>query len=374
MRRLFLLFILPFFSVYASQGIDYTYLECPNNSYFSWVTGYQAIHVIEVDPNEYEIKPVKALDNGLGRETVLSLAERHGAVASINGGFFTIGGTFDGKACGTLKIHDWIALPFKPRGCIGWSEHDQTPILDRLLVDAKIYYDQTQIPIDGLNRPRKNGEIVVYTPNFHRSTLTKPDGEEIVVINGVIESIVKGGSTKIPENGFVLSVQDTHPLFHSFEMGKKLTFSTNIYPLEGLTTADEWNQSDYIVGGTPLLFHEKTDKIDYIQEKTIETFLTNRHARTAVGVLPNGHLLFVVVDHTSLFDGMTMDELKELMIGLGCIAALNLDGGGSSTMVFNGNIVNTPHGDEDENQGEKAVRRVSDAIIICPKIQQVASP
>ena len=63
-----------------------------------------------------------------------------------------------------------------------------------------------------------------------------------------------------------------------------LIFSTNVYPLEGLTTADEWNQSDFIVGGTPLLFHEKTGKIDYIQEKIIGTFLTNRHARTAVGI------------------------------------------------------------------------------------------
>ena len=367
MRSLFLLFILPCFSVYASKSIDYIYLEYPNNSYFSWITGSQAIHIIEVDPTAFDIKPVKALDNGLGRESVLSIAERHGAVASINGGFFTIGGTFDGKACGTLKIHDWVALPFKPRGCIGWSADNPMPILDRLLADVSIAYNQTEIPVDGLNRPRKNGEVVVYTPSFHRSTLTKPDGEEIVVINGLVDSIVHGGSAKIPENGFIVSIQNTHPLFRTFNIGEKLALSTNVYPLEGLTTADDWHQSDYIVGGTPLLFHEKTDKIDYIQEKTIKTFLTNRHARTAVGILPNGHLLFVVVDRTSLFDGMTMYELKELMIELGCVAALNLDGGGSSTMVFNGNIVNTPHGDENENQGEKAVRRVSDAIIVCPK-------
>ena len=369
MRKLYFLLILPFISLFSSQGIEYTYFACPNNSYLSWVTWSQAIHIIEVDPNKYEIKPVKALDNGLGRESVFSIAKRHGAIASVNGGFFTIGGTFDGKACGALKIHDWIALPFKPRGCIGWSENDQTPKFDRLLVDVKIQYDQTLISINGLNRPRKNGEIILYTPNFHRATLTSPDGEEIVVINGVIESIVKGGSTKIPENGFIISTQNTHPLFHLFEIGKNLTYSINVRPLEGITAADEWENTDYILGGTPLLFHEKINEIDYIQEQTIETFLINRHARTAVGVLPNGHLLFVVVDHTNLFDGMTMDELKKLMIRFGCTAALNLDGGGSGTMVFNGTIVNTPYGDEDENQGEKTVRRVSDAIIICPKIK-----
>lgn len=61
------------------------------------------------------------------------------------------------------------------------------------------------------------------------------------------------------------------------------------------------------------------------------------------------------------------------MIGPGCIEALNLDGGGSSTMVFKGKIVNTPHGDEDEPQGEKAVRRVADAVIVYPKTKLIKS-
>ncbi len=62
-----------------------------------------------------------------------------------------------------------------------------------------------------------------------------------------------------------------------------------------------------------------------------------------------------------------MDELAGLMADLGCVDALNLDGGGSSTMVFEGVLKNSPHGDEDEGAGQSMVRRVSDALIIVPK-------
>jgi hypothetical protein len=365
--RYFYLLIVPVISLFSAGGLEYTHLEIPNSSYFSFLTGPQSIHLIEVDPSLYEIKPVKALDDGIGRESVLSISTRYGAVASVNGGFFSIGGTFDGKACGTLKINDWYALPVKPRGCIGWSLEDQSPKMDRLLVTVSLNYNLNQFSSDGLNRPRKLGEMILFTPCFHRTTLTNPDGEEVVVVNDVIQSIVRGGSTKIPEGGYVLSVQDNHPLFNTFEVGRPLSFSTQITPLTGLTSSDEWNPLDYIVGGTPLLLHHSSRIIDFESEQTIPTFLSNKHARTAVGLLSNGNWIFVVVDKTGLFDGMTMYELTDLMVRLGCVHALNLDGGGSSTMVCDGAVKNSPHGDEDEGAGQSTVRRVSDAIIVVPK-------
>lgn len=359
--------LIPFIPLFSAQGLEYTCLEVPNSSYFTYITGSQSIHVIEIDPSLYEIKPVKALDDGLGRETVLSISTRYGALASINGGFFSIGGTFDGKAYGTLKIHDWYALPVKPRGCIGWSSADQSPKMDRLLVNINVTYNFSEIRVDGLNRPRKEGEVVLFTPCFHRTTLTNPDGQEIVIVNGIVQSIVRGGSSKIPENGYVLSIQEKHPLFNTFEIGVPITISTQIAPMLGVTSPDEWESLDYIIGGTPILLHHSARIKDFESEQTIPTFLSNRHSRTAVGILPNGNWIFVVVDKTGLFDGMTMYELADLMARLGCVHALNLDGGGSSTMVCEGTIKNSPHGDEDEGQGQNTVRRVSDAIVVLPK-------
>ena len=350
--RLFLFIFLPFAALFCSEGLEYTSLEFANST----------CHIIEIDPALYEIRPAKALDNGIGRESVLSINERLGAAASVNGGFFTIGGTFDGKACGALKIHDWYALPFKPRGCIGWSNGD-APKMDRLLVQIKAKCGSDEFAIERLNDPRKEREMVLFTPCFHRTTLTNPDGEEIVVVDGVIRSIVKGGSSKIPENGQVLSIQRSHPLFNRFQEGMSLEFSIRADPQLG---DDDWEHFDYIVGGTPLLIHQRSRIFDFEDERTRATFLTHKHARTAVGILPNGHWLLVVVDKTGPFDGMTMAEMAEFMARLGSVDALNLDGGGSSTMVCEGVVKNSPHGDEDEGNGQAMVRRVSDALVVIP--------
>ncbi|GAB3854562.1 phosphodiester glycosidase family protein [Dactylosporangium cerinum] len=81
--------------------------------------------------------------------------------------------------------------------------------------------------------------------------------------------------------------------------------------------------------------------------------------RTAVGVVDANHLVFVVVDGRSsgYSAGVTMTELATLMQGLGATTAYNLDGGGSSTMVFNGALVNNP-------LGKGAERGTSDILYI----------
>ncbi|ALV42144.1 exopolysaccharide biosynthesis protein [Pseudarthrobacter sulfonivorans] len=72
--------------------------------------------------------------------------------------------------------------------------------------------------------------------------------------------------------------------------------------------------------------------------------------RTAVGIIDENHLVFVVVDGRSpgYSAGVTMTGLAEIMQGLGATTAYNLDGGGSSTMYFNGELVNNPLGENKE--------------------------
>ncbi|MCM3695287.1 phosphodiester glycosidase family protein [Microbacterium oleivorans] len=80
--------------------------------------------------------------------------------------------------------------------------------------------------------------------------------------------------------------------------------------------------------------------------------------RTAVGVIDDDHLVFVVVDGRSegYSRGATLTELAQIMIDLGAVTAYNLDGGGSSTMFFDGEVVNQP-----SNGGE---RGTSDILYI----------
>lgn len=83
--------------------------------------------------------------------------------------------------------------------------------------------------------------------------------------------------------------------------------------------------------------------------------------RTAIGIIDDNHYVFVVSDgRTSESEGLTLYELAQFMKDLGCETAYNLDGGGSSAMYFNGNLVNKP-----TTSGNKIKERsVSDIVYI----------
>ncbi len=68
--------------------------------------------------------------------------------------------------------------------------------------------------------------------------------------------------------------------------------------------------------------------------------------RTAIGLIDTNHFVFVAVDGRSegYSRGVTMTELAQIFVDLGASTAYNLDGGGSTTMVFNGELVNNPLG------------------------------
>ncbi len=91
--------------------------------------------------------------------------------------------------------------------------------------------------------------------------------------------------------------------------------------------------------------------IDGIDSIEIDTNVGNHsiqgnQPRTAVGTLGTNHFVFVAVDGRSsgYSNGLTLPDLAELMKGIGCTVAYNLDGGGSTAMVFNGSLVNNPLG------------------------------
>lgn len=177
--------------------------------------------------------------------------------------------------------------------------------------------------------------------------------------------------------------------------GKRVIFDRLLTHIEGIdiivdsqtgdTTSTVWQDMEYIVGGIPLLIKNGEKIQDFSVEQALPSFLHLRHARTAVGLLPNGHWVFVVVDkgnfersfsrsrnelvsdeQSSRFShGMTIQELSDFMEDLGCTDALNLDGGGSTTFVYQGQVINHPTGDgDDHDKGKQKLRPVSDAILI----------
>ena len=286
MKYLTVCFLLLFANLFCTP--EYKHLR--EVSFFSSVS----IHTLEVDPALYEIRPAHALDDGIGKEPVLSLSERYRACAAVNGSFFFRAG----NAAGALKIHDWIALPFKLRGCIGWSRA-VSPLFDRL--EVRITGEGSHaFELNGLNRTRADHEVVLFTPAFHRTTLTLPCGEEVVIRKNRITEIRKGGSSPIPSDGVVLSIGNKNPLYDTFCLGETVTFHTVVEPQLEKEDTERWHACDYIVSGVPLLIRHGSPIRDFDVEKARPQFLHGRHARTAIGILPNGHFLFVVVDKPTL--------------------------------------------------------------------------
>ena len=134
---------------------------------------------------------------------------------------------------------------------------------------------------------------------------------------------------------------------------------------ETTTTAEQllaegvWNTLSF---GPSLL--EDGDVAAGIEDIEVDTNVGNHsiqgeQPRTAIGVIDENHLVFVVVDGRSdgYSDGVTMTELAEIMQGLGATTAYNIDGGGSSTMYFDGELVNNP-------LGKGAERGTSDILYI----------
>jgi exopolysaccharide biosynthesis protein len=83
--------------------------------------------------------------------------------------------------------------------------------------------------------------------------------------------------------------------------------------------------------------------------------------RTAIGIIDENHYVFVVSDgRTDESEGLSLSQLAQFMQSLGVETAYNLDGGGSSTMYFNGSVVNNP-----TTGGSKTKERsVSDIVYI----------
>lgn len=83
--------------------------------------------------------------------------------------------------------------------------------------------------------------------------------------------------------------------------------------------------------------------------------------RTAIGIIDELHYIFVVADgRSSESEGLSIYELAQLMKSYGCEVAYNLDGGGSSTMYFNGQVINKPT----TNGHSFKEREVSDIVYI----------
>ena len=321
------------------------------------------INLLRLDRLKVKLDVVHAADKAIGLETTSSIAKRRKAVAAINSGFFRLDkSAFAGDASGGLMI-DRVLLSESnlDRTAVFIADYPATnlgigQIRTRLAVD----WNGRNISAAGLNRERRADEVVAYSSAFGPSTMTSGPGIEMTVIKDRIASVNRGnGNTVIPGGGWVISANGLAAgQFDEVKIGDKMEFRAA--PM--LSANGDWLPLDHvddIVAGVSRLISGGKVALSWEHEKAAKAFAETRHPRTAVAKLKDGKFLMVTVDgrQPGVSVGMSLQELAEYLLSLGAVDAVNLDGGGSTTMYLDGKVVNTPS----DKEGE---RKIGDAIVV----------
>lgn len=314
------------------------------------------VNAIQIDPKVkgVSVKAVIAGDqvystnSAKGRETVSSLAKRTGAVAALNADFFPFTGDM-------LNLHitdgELVSEPYPNRTVFGITKSGNC-LFDTLGFNAKLTASNNSITINGLNRPCGKNEIVAYTNKFSPSTMTTGVMTEVVIklsgkltsdtpINGTIEAVnLNTSNTPINENQLVLSGSGVcGNQLKKLTSGDKVNLLFKIIP----SKTNGWNNVVEAVGGGPRLISDGKITVLDKAEKFQASFASSAHPRSAVGVTNDGKIILAAVDgRQSISSGVGLKKLAEILLSYKCINAMNLDGGGSTSLANSTGIFNSP--------------------------------
>lgn len=325
-----------------------------------------SVSLLRLDPAHVRLTSLLSNDQVMYAEPVLEMAERAKAVAAVNAGFFNIN---NGEPVGLLKVSGELVsdTPIAKGAIAIWSPADgrTTLAFDQISARVELHFlsggRPVVVPVDGVDTTRARGKLMLYSPKYHKHTDTAGNGVEWL-LGGQPLAVVSVrrdlGSTPIPADGLVLSFGglELPPALQALVPGVAVEVRRVWTSIHGLPN-DRLESADHVVNGAGLLRRGGVPVTSWDVEKLSGTaFVHARHPRTMVGVDRTGFVWLAVVDgrqETSV--GMSFAELQRLADRLELTDALNLDGGGSSTMVVRGKVVNRP-------SDAAGPRAVSDAI------------
>ena len=289
------------------------------------------INIIELSRGvngNLKVIPAIASDKLASRTLISNIAKREKAIAAINGGYFK---PQTGVPLGTLMINKKVYTgPIYDRVALGISDdgYDMARIKLKASVDTNI----GGLKIDNVNQPRMlSTHTIVYTRDWGEVSPPTPKyGSQLVINNGKLVKISQE-SVKIPEEGFVV-VGPTQKL-SQITKAKRLKLNLKINP--------DWQEVNHIISGGPYLVRRGEIFVDMTEQKL--TAIGGRNPRTAIGYTKDNNLIMLTADgREGSSVGLTLIELAQLMKEFGCINAMNLDGGGSTVMYVQGEVVNKP--------------------------------
>jgi exopolysaccharide biosynthesis protein len=364
-------------------------------------SGPWVIRVLTIDPRIFrgEISATHGTSIA-GRTTVSALARQSGALAAVNGGFFVMSSAdgVTGEPAGLFIDHGKV-LSEATNGRIAMGLFNRnTPDEDTFVrfqeLTTKMRLVLGTYPVllvDGINRkpgmirncggmgdtptdlPRHDftcidrDEIVVITPAFGAAAPAGDGIEAVVDKEGIVTGLRNRTGGIVPSDGML--VQGTGS--KADWLSKNLQVGTSLRAEVDVTDEQKrevkFNSNDSAVNGGPGLVVDGRPEIRPVADGLVHpedpSFLLRwgiqRHPRTMAGVDNQDRILLVTVDgHQPGYSlGLSLVEEAQLMIGLGAVTAMNLDGGGSTAMVINGKLVSSPS----DPSGERAV---GDAVIV----------
>jgi exopolysaccharide biosynthesis protein len=320
--------------------------------------GPWAIHVLEAATDRcWSPVALKSSGGAVGRTTTSALvreaAEREQVAGGVNADFFLFAPP--GVPVG-LMVQDGqvvsgpVAQPAFAADSAGRAH------IERFETRGTVELGGVRHPIGGWNRAVPDG-IAWFDSGWGAATDSASGVLEIVLAGAGDHRVVMidtaAAGVAIPDDGAVLRVGHDAPdairvAMRALESGAAVRVAVALLPFHPREA----------VGGRPVLVRNGTvaARLDTVGRAG---FATGRHPRTAAGVTRNGaRILLVTVDgrQAPYSDGMSLPELATLMLALGAVEAVNLDGGGSTAMVAADGaggfrVVNQPS----DSGGERAV-------------------
>ena len=294
-------------------------------------------HVLAVDPKLATVKTA-LVDNTLGHTAPFSeIVKSSGACAAVNGNFFASYSDFK-IPVGHVMVDGQFVYGTSGLSSLGITSGGQVRV-GRPALFTRIQAPDTSWTAYEINVPTQYGSIL-YTPAYGPSVTVSKPGSMMTVSGGTVtgfQPAAEGAAVSIPPDGFLVYMDAAFTSTEYFRTpvpGTPVTVEYYLhkedpegFTLDGLVS---------VVSGAPRLVQDGAIVTELEQGFTEERFTTAVSPRTAIGVNAAGKLILASVP------GATIQQMRNLMLSLGCVDAFNLDGGASCGMYYNGTYLAKP--------------------------------
>lgn len=292
---------------------------------------------LEVDPSTVglTLKPIWSDTTLVGTAPLIKTAQRYLAAAAINGGFFN---RKNKLPLGAIRRDGrWLSSPILNRGAIAWTDSGQIKIGRLSLQENLITSTGQRLPVLTLNSGYVQSGIARYSREWGSTYSPLIDNEAIVVVqNNQVTAQLPGGvagktAFPIPSNGYLLALRASNA-------ANNLPVGTLIRG-ESATVPADFAHFPQVLGAGPLLVQNQQIVLNAKAEGFSDAFVRQTAVRSAIGTTKAGNLLIVTVHNRAGGAGPTLAESAKIMQQLGCIDALNLDGGSSTSLYLGGQLL-----------------------------------